>query len=312
MTLLLVLGGTECEMKDENKTKEQLINELIELRQKNAELEKSVAEGKRAEEERDRLYREALAAREEVTAILESITDAFLAFNRQWQVIHMNSKAEQLLRKKRNDLIDKIYWGVFPDAVDTIGYMELHRAVAEQVTVEYEQFYPPLDTWFEARGFPSKDGISVFFRDITERKKAEKMIMEQQQAMLTLSTPVLQVRDQVLILPLIGPVDSARAAQIVEQLLNSIVNTQASIVIVDITGMPVIDTAVANHLIKTLQAATLLGEETIITGISPTNAQILVTLGVDLSMMNTKGSLRSGMKLADEMLRIKVVEKSKK
>lgn len=140
-------------------------------------------------------------------------------------------------------------------------------------------------------------------------EEQERVVKEQQQAMLALSTPVLQIRDQILVLPLIGTIDSARAAQIVEQLLSSIVNTQASVVIIDITGVPVIDTAVANHLIKTIQAAKMLGAETIITGISPANAQTLVTLGVDLSMMTTRGSLRSGVKLADEMLKLVVVEK---
>jgi len=140
-------------------------------------------------------------------------------------------------------------------------------------------------------------------------EEREKVIKEQQQAMLSLSTPVLQIRDQILVLPLIGTIDSARAAQIVEQLLNSIVETQAVVVIIDITGVPVIDTAVANHLIKTIQAAKMLGASAIITGISPANAQTLVTLGVDLSMMTTRGNLRSGVKLADEMLKIEVVEK---
>jgi rsbT co-antagonist protein RsbR len=140
-------------------------------------------------------------------------------------------------------------------------------------------------------------------------EEREMKITDQQQAMLTLSTPVLQIRDQILVLPLIGTIDSARAAQIVEQLLNSIVDTQASVVIIDITGVPIIDTAVANHLIKTIQAAKMLGADTIITGISPANAQTLVTLGVDLSMMTTRGSLRSGVKLADEMLKLVVMEK---
>jgi rsbT co-antagonist protein RsbR len=140
-------------------------------------------------------------------------------------------------------------------------------------------------------------------------EERERVIKEQQQAMLALSTPVLQIRDQILVLPLIGTIDSARAAQIVEQLLNSIVDTQASVVIIDITGVPVIDTSVANHLIKTVQAAKMLGADTIITGISPANAQTLVTLGVDLSMMTTRGTLRSGVKLADETLKIVVVEK---
>ncbi len=140
-------------------------------------------------------------------------------------------------------------------------------------------------------------------------EERERVIKEQQRAMLALSTPVLQIRDQILVLPLIGTIDSARAAQIVEQLLNSIVDAQASVAIIDITGVPIIDTAVANHLIKTIQAAKMLGADTIITGISPANAQTLVTLGVDLSMMTTRGTLRSGVKLADEMLRIEVVEK---
>ena len=140
-------------------------------------------------------------------------------------------------------------------------------------------------------------------------QERERVINEQQLSMLALSTPVLQIRDQILVVPLIGTIDSARAAQIVEQLLNSIVDSQASIVIIDITGVPVIDTAVANHLIKTIQATKMLGADTIISGISPANAQTLVSLGVDLTMMTTKGTLRSGMKLADEMLRIEVVEK---
>lgn len=140
-------------------------------------------------------------------------------------------------------------------------------------------------------------------------QERERVINEQQLSMLALSTPVLQIRDQILVVPLIGTIDSARAAQIVEQLLNSIVDSQASIVIIDITGVPVIDTAVANHLIKTIQATKMLGADTIISGISPANAQTLVSLGVDLSMMTTKGTLRSGMKLADEMLRIEVVER---
>ena len=140
-------------------------------------------------------------------------------------------------------------------------------------------------------------------------QERERVINEQQLSMLALSTPVLQIRDQILVVPLIGTIDSARAAQIVEQLLNSIVDSQASIVIIDITGVPVIDTAVANHLIKTIQATKMLGADTIISGISPANAQTLVSLGVDLTMMTTKGTLRSGMKLADEMLRIEVVER---
>ncbi|KCZ71873.1 PAS domain S-box [Candidatus Methanoperedens nitroreducens] len=145
-----------------------------ELAEANEALLTEITERKRAEEERERLYREAQAAREQVITILESITDAFLSFDHQWKVVYMNKTAEQLLHKRRSELTGRVYWEVFPDAVDTIGYIELHRAVAGNITVEYEQFYPPLDTWFEARGYPSRDGINVFFRDITERKRTEE------------------------------------------------------------------------------------------------------------------------------------------
>ncbi|GEM_PF-5362560 len=186
-------------MKIEDNTKGQLINELVELRRRVAELEKEKSETqiRRSEGEQDLICCEAPAADERVTmlesiadafcgqcctdedrsgitTILESVTDAFLALDQKWRVTYMNPKAEQLLRKKRSDLIGRIYWDVFPDIVDTVSYRELHRAVAENITVKFEQFYPPLDTWFEARGFPYKKGISVFFRDITQRKRAEE------------------------------------------------------------------------------------------------------------------------------------------
>ncbi|CAD6494123.1 MAG: STAS domain protein [Candidatus Argoarchaeum ethanivorans] len=134
-------------------------------------------------------------------------------------------------------------------------------------------------------------------------EESEKEILQQQkEAMLALSIPVLQIRDEMLILPLIGIIDSARSQQIVEELLNKIAEYQASIIIIDLTGVPIIDSLVANHIIKTVQAAKMLGAETIITGISPPNAQTLVNIGVDISTLITKNNLRTGLKLADEML----------
>jgi rsbT co-antagonist protein RsbR len=188
-----------------------------------------------------------------------------------------------------------------------MGFLKLRDVYGRFIFFKYqkdvEKLYKVLDV-YEPVANRILNIVALAF--VEER---EMRITEQQQAMLSLSTPVLQIRDQILVLPLIGTIDSARAAQIVEQLLNSIVDTQASVVIIDITGVPVIDTAVANHLIKTIQAAKMLGADTIITGISPANAQTLVTLGVDLSMMTTRGSLRSGVKLADEMLKLVVMER---
>jgi len=140
-------------------------------------------------------------------------------------------------------------------------------------------------------------------------EEQKRLMLEQQQAMLVLSTPVLQIRDEILVLPLIGTIDSPRAQQIVEELLNKIAEYQASIVIIDLTGVPIIDSLVANHLIKTVQAAKMLGAETIITGISPPNAQTLVSIGIDTTTLITKNNLRAGLKTADEMLQLQVIKK---
>jgi len=137
-------------------------------------------------------------------------------------------------------------------------------------------------------------------------KGKEKVIAEQQKSVLELSTPVIQVWQEVLILPLIGTIDSARALQIMESLLESIVATQSSIVIVDITGVPAVDTEVANRLLKTIQAAKLMGAECILTGISPRISQTIVNLGIDLSRAITRTSLRDGLELAFRKLKLKV------
>jgi len=146
------------------------------------------------------------------------------------------------------------------------------------------------------------DNLKLMAEDLEERvREAEERaatISAQQQSIRELSTPVIQVWDGVVILPLIGTIDTARASQITENLLDAIVRTQASVAIIDITGVPVVDTAVANRLLKSVQAAGMLGAEAILTGVSPNNAQSLVKLGVDLSGLTTMSSLMAGLKWA--------------
>lgn len=135
-------------------------------------------------------------------------------------------------------------------------------------------------------------------RELEERRRAEELIDKQGAAILELSTPTLEVWSGVLVLPLIGTVDTARGQQITENLLEAIVAQQAAIAIIDVTGVPVFDTSVANHLLKTIQAARMLGADVALTGLSPHNAETLVTLGVDLGDIVTKSSLRSGLQWA--------------
>lgn len=137
----------------------------------------------------------------------------------------------------------------------------------------------------------------------------EEIIKQQAMAIAELSTPVIQLWDSVLALPLIGTVDSARAKQIMENLLNEIVKSKSSQVIIDITGVPVVDTGVADRLMRTVEAARLLGADCILTGISPAIAQTLVLVGIDLSGIQTRATLKNGLELALQNLNIKIIEK---
>jgi len=130
------------------------------------------------------------------------------------------------------------------------------------------------------------------------QKSREEIINRQQQEMMELSTPVVKLWDGILALPLIGTLDSARTQVVMETLLHRIVETEADVAIIDITGVPTVDTLVAQHLIKTVTAARLMGADCIISGIRPQIAQTIVHLGVDLAGILTKASLADAFSLA--------------
>lgn len=127
-------------------------------------------------------------------------------------------------------------------------------------------------------------------------------IARQQEAILELSTPTLQLRDRLLILPIIGVLDSYRANQLTENLLKAVRERRALVVVMDVTGVPTVDTKVANHIIQSVAAARLMGAQVIVTGLSAEVAQSLVTLGVDLSMLNTVGDLQGGLEQAEALM----------
>jgi rsbT co-antagonist protein RsbR len=133
-------------------------------------------------------------------------------------------------------------------------------------------------------------------------QERERIIRQQQEAIRELSTPVLQVRERLLILPIIGVLDSPRARQLTEQLLGAVRMNRAKVVVIDITGVPSIDSTVANHLVQTVEASRLMGASVIITGVSSENAQTLVTIGVDLSKMYAVGDLQGGIEEAERLL----------
>lgn len=136
----------------------------------------------------------------------------------------------------------------------------------------------------------------------------EAYVREQQRSIQELSTPVVEVWEGILALPIIGSVDTARTQQMMEGLLTKIVDTGSAVVIIDITGVPVVDTAVAKHLLQTVQAARLLGTQCILVGISARIAQTLVHLGVDLSSVLTGTTLARGLDIALSMTKRKIVD----
>jgi rsbT co-antagonist protein RsbR len=139
------------------------------------------------------------------------------------------------------------------------------------------------------------------------QKGREEVIARQQQEMLELSTPVVQLWDGILALPLIGTLDSARTQTVMENLLEKIVETGSEVAILDITGVPTVDTLVAQHLMKAVAAARLMGAECIISGIRPQIAQTIVHLGVDLADVTTKASLADAIKHALQRSELMIV-----
>jgi rsbT co-antagonist protein RsbR len=199
---------------------------------------------------------------------------------------------------------------IIPRGVETdevIGIVLLLRDVlARSLFAKYQTDFALLNRILDAYE-PAANRIAntVAVGFVQER---ERVIREQQEAIRVLSTPVLQVRERLLILPIIGVIDPQRARQLTEQLLQGIRTNRAKVVVIDITGVPVMDATVANHLVQTVEAARLLGATVIITGLSPEIAQTLVTIGVDLGKMNTVGDLQGGIEEAERALGYRVVQ----
>jgi len=141
-------------------------------------------------------------------------------------------------------------------------------------------------------------GFVKVARDLTDRIERQRQLERQRDEILELSTPVIQVWDRILALPIIGTLDSQRAARLTENLLQKIADDEAEFVILDISGVPMIDTQVAQHLLKTVQGARLMGAESIISGVRPETAQAMVHLGIEIGTLRSRATLRDALQLA--------------
>ena len=230
----------------------------------------------------------------EVTAVYDNYVDA------------LETGSVETLQAYARDLSERI----IPRGVEThevLGIVLLLRDVlARSLFVNYQHDPDLLNRILDAYE-PAANRIAVTV-GVSFVEERERVIREQQESIRELSTPVLQVRERLLILPIIGVLDSQRARQLTEQLLDAIQANRAKVVVIDITGVATIDVTVANHLVQTVEAARLMGASAIITGLSSKIAQTLVDLGVDLSMMKTVGDLQGGLEEADRVLGYRMPE----
>lgn len=274
-----------------DETTVSLLRELVaHLRQKRSEL--------REEWARRIMDAELLTAmtKEEILAEATSVYDNY--------VEALETGTYEALQAYARNLSERI----IPRGVEThevIGIVLLLRDVlARSLFSKYRDDFSKLNRILDAYE-PAANRIAntVAVGFVQER---ERVIREQQEAIRELSTPVLQVRERLLILPMIGIIDPQRARQLTEQLLQAIRKNRAKVVVIDITGVAAMDSKVANHLVQTVDAARLLGASVIVTGLSSEIAQTLVTIGVDLTKIITVGDLQGGIEEAERKLGYKV------
>ena len=263
--------------------------------------------------------------------LLETLPQRFFFKDKNLVYSACNKSYAGDFNKPPDEITGKTDYDLYPKEL-----AEKHIAVDHQVlesgkTIELEEEYVEdgQTFWFKKIKAPIKDddgkitGILGIFWDITdlkrinellkneisEGKRREEIISRQTQEILELSTPVLQIMDGVVVAPLIGTIDSERTQQFMERFLETIVKTNSPVALVDITGVPTLDTQTAQHLIEAVTAATLLGAKVIVTGVSPAIAQTLVHLGIDLPDIITKSSLSAGLKVALEFLDLTIAPK---
>ena len=234
--------------------------------------------------------------KEEIFAEATSVYDSY--------VEALETRTLETLQAYAQNLAERI----IPRGVETdevVGIVLLLRDVlARSLFSKYHSDSRMLNAVLDAYE-PAANAIAITVAVGFVRER-ERIIRQQQEALRELSTPVLQVRERLLILPIIGLIDPLRARQLTEQLLRGIRANRAKVVVIDITGVAAMDAAVANHLVLTVESARLLGARVIVTGLSPEIAQTLVNIGVDLGKMNTVGDLQGGIEEAERLLGYKV------
>lgn len=215
--------------------------------------------------------------------------------NEQWSVEHFRQFSNRLLEIG------------FPLSYLTQGIQTFRRLMTEACLEQVEHsheisvFFTEIDRWYD----PVINQLIS-----TSVETWENTLSSQRSTLKELSAPLIPVFEGISVMPLIGTIDTERAKQIMESLLEGVMNHRAQVVLIDITGVPIVDTMVAHHIIQAAEAVRLIGAKCILVGIRPEIAQTIVTLGIDLSDFRTKSTLQVGMQAALEMTGREIVENS--
>ena len=251
-------------------------------------------------------FRETLISGEELRSDSQSFLRAFIMAIANSSVEEMRGKEFNSIRRLLLEISEARAAQAFSPSETAFYVFSLKETLLPFLRDEYgndpETLLDELNKLSKAL---DKLGSFIFVSTIKNR---ERVIRQQQQDMLELSTPVVQIWDRIICLPLIGTLDSRRTQLMMERLLERIVRSRAEVAILDITGVSTVDTQVANYLIKTVTAVRLLGSTCIITGLGPSIAQTIVHLGIDLTRIITRNQLSDGIRLAFELTRQKVVQ----
>ena len=302
-------------MIDTGQTREQLLAEIEQLNQHGEALQARVFElehteqALRTSEEHIRLFVEHTPA---AVAMLDR-NMRYIMSSRRWLVDY--GLGDQ-------DIIGRSHYEVFADIPDkwkAVHQRCLAGAIEGQDEDPWERADGRMD-WLSWKTYPWHDssgaiGGVIFFTEVVTKRVLDQQALRESETQLReinthqqqlldvireISSPVIPVHDEVLVLPLVGTIDSARSSRIMETLLTGVQEHAAEVVIIDITGVPIVDTAVANHLIQATRAATLLGAHCVLVGVSAEVAQTLVQLGVNLSTLVTRSNLQAGITYALE------------
>lgn len=291
--------------------------EIERLRARVAELEQQMLNYEGME-------RELRASEERLRFFIEHTPAAIAMFDADMRYILASKRWLQDYGLEGQDITGRSHYDMFPDLPER--WKDIYRRALSGLFEEAEDDpWPRADgsmewiswkcyPWFKGDG--TIGGVILFTQVVTKRIQ-ERMELEQSreqlratveeqerliQAIREMSTPVVPIYDEIIVLPLVGSIDSRRSAQIMEALLSGIQRYAAEIAIIDITGVSVVDTSVANHLIQTTRAASLLGAHCVLVGISAEVAQAMVHLGIDLSTVVTRSNLQAGIEYALDRL----------